>query len=416
MIRQAKRLVFSGREVGMYRVEVDGRECSLSSLEELAKWLRQERISNDTPVIIEETGIEVYVDDIIVGRDVEPADDAGPGSDGFSPDPEEELERKLAYIQSRPPSDFSAHELEALRSYWKALKKQDANGLVDWQTATQFRKLLRKVEMAAQDRERAQDLDTDSGGGYEESYLTVEQYDQPYHEEPALAQPAPPSPYRTPPPVGAARRKPPEGEKSIGWYHSPFIVILALIFLTPIGLILMWTAPLRTMRIRTRLILTVIFGALWFQGLSDDLGIDLDSLSEFDLEQKIKELETMDFESLINQMLSESSESSVEFGAGFVKEPRWAVTDSSSTYFAKSKIYYLVRGISCSRNKLQDSVQRKKGSEYKTIRENDFDWNPGHDQYAYSFTPQKPGVYRVQIKCGGAPVAEGSFKVAKAAR
>ena len=369
----------------MYQLSVDDGVRTARSLDDLRAWLRQGRITLRTPVVDLTRNVEVEVEELLRDSSLETPEY----------DPRDELERRLAAVSEKKPADFSDEELAELQAYMKVLKRQDLEGQVDWEQVVDFRKRLRKIEIAVLERniradmERSSQAATGTGEDFrvEEIFIPVPLPPPPRRTPPRASRPAPrPASRPAPKPAGKTDEKAPGN-----FWHSPFVIVLALIFFAPAGVLLLWTGPKKGLLGNTavRLALTAGFGYFWLQETKP---------------------EWFDSETLVSTETAAGP--SVEVGASFSEEGDWSVGDVRDAYPVQGKIYFLVRGLACQESQVLDRVRRLDGDGPALVQENRFDWNPAHDLYTHHFVPEQPGQYRVEILCGETLLAEKTVTVA----
>ncbi len=396
----------------MYRVSVDGVEKTVESREILRKWILRGRLSPSDSVTDLETGEEIFIGDLLEDQDIEIAADDG------DPDPSRELENKLDYISSKPPEAFSEEEYTALTAYLAIAKKQDRDGLVDWETFAAFRKKLKKLEKAAYSRK------------FNESHVSkkAKQTERPKQSKaiptgpvqvewsgPQVSQPSredllrgksggSDSKRRSSLPRTEKKRRadwdartqnktqshrPTDGNEPVALWHKPFVIIIALLLFAPAGIVLLWTAPRHSAfgNPAWKILLTILFGASFFK-------------------QHIADYITDGGVAVVKE-----AGSNMEIGAGFQEQPAWKITDTLESYPVGATVYYLAKDLSCDKTQIEDKIDVTFNEETSPVRGNRFDWQAGHDLYTHSIVPETPGTYRVRIYCGENVLATGEFEV-----
>ncbi len=388
----------------MYRVIVDERSYDLESVEQLEKWYNSGKVFAHTlvvdPVSGRETSVVEFLENPVFFTTV-----AGYQKE----DPDQLLERQLAYITSRPAEDFTEAEFERLQQYMDLLKEHDKQGLISWEQLILFRKHLRKIAMEIEMRERLAEI-------LEEDRISKQLREEEEEEERQKATPIQllpdlflkrrgegnrrqrperpePRPYRQP-----REAQPPQSQQSkdesasqqqpakrVWFFHSPMIIFIALVFFTPLGLVLLWTAPRLGLlgSIFIRIVLTFMFLQSYFIGESDNLFENFRNRIEQDL-----------------GVFTQLQPVQAEFGTTFVSEPEWQVSGAAGSYPAGQKIYYLLRHITCNQPTVTSTLLVLTDDGYTELEKSSLEWDASYKIYTNQFVPKTEGTYLVKFHCG----------------
>ena len=337
-------------------------------------------------------------------------------------DPDQLLERQLAYVTSRPAADFSKAEFERLQEYMDLLKEHDKRGVISWEQLILFRKHLRKIAMEIEMRERLAEI-------VEEDRVSKQLRDEEEEEERQQATPIQllpdlfmkrrgegnrrqrperptPQPYRQPRETLPSQSRQSKDEntgqqqpaKRVWFFHSPVIIFFALVVFAPLGLVLLWTAPRQGLlgSIFIRIVLTFMFLQSYFVGESDNFLENFKNRIEQDL-----------------GVFSQLQPVQAEFGTTFISEPEWQVTGTAESYPTDQKIYYLLRNISCNQPTVTGTLLLLTDNGNTELEKSSLEWDASYKIYTNQFVPKSAGTYMVKFHCGEkeVPVLDGTVEV-----
>lgn len=260
----------------MYQLTIDLKEQTLASKVDMRRWINRGKIEESTLIQDMQSGIEKTAGDWLNEEKTRDTDSKEKAQEGLA-DPTGALMQILTDLENSDPMNFTQEDLDELTAFAKSLKKYDIDGRIDWMEFNILRKHISRIKRALLQKKSAIILE-------EESYPSESTSSQQWVEAHPIITSHRPQPGRLDTPTGyrkipspGDRYKGPPGpeadrgeEKPKAWFHSKMIIIGALIFAAPLGLILLWTSPLKDgYSITSRIVLSIIFGSALINGWSE---------------------------------------------------------------------------------------------------------------------------------------------------
>lgn len=382
----------------MFQLTANGKSRTVPSLGELDRLLRRGIIDQRTPVTHQKSGVQRSVEDWLLG----PKDDESSGSDSNT-DYQVEVARMLNLLRSRPAGSFSDEELATVKRFLRNMVKNDRDKLVDEDLMFRFRKQLRRttaeqivakqdVKVSVQDllhpnmtHEQAEHyrqalrFGAEYGASVPKPTYTTRGYqgNMRYRSLPSDSVPGEAAPAPAPTPSGDDR----------SWFHHPLIIVVALIFLPPLGLLLLWTSPRKGVfgNFMVRMIIT---------------GIAVNGLSQE---------EWYSYE-LRNAYQTLAPFPVMSVGEGF-NQPYWLPDILRDTFEVGEEITYTVQKLSCPEPTLRDEVVLEAFGKQEALVVREPEWTPDDSRYMGKVVAEHGGVYYFRLYCGDRILAQAQASV-----